>query len=97
MAKSRSAPVYNPFAELEHVRQEKSNDSVTQVPEVLSDQTPTSRAKSQNPDFVKLTAYVPRELHRATKARLVQQGREISDLIEELVSRWLRTESLRLE
>ncbi len=93
MAKSRSAPAYNPFAELEHVREEKSKDSVTQVPEFLGVQTPTRQAKSQNPDFVKLTAYVPRDLHRAAKARLVQQGKEMSNLIEELVSHWLRTES----
>jgi hypothetical protein len=89
MAKPRSKPAYNPFAELEHVREEKH--SVTQAPESRSSQTPKHSAKSQNPDFVKLTAYVPRELHRAAKVRLVQQGREISELVEELLTRWLQS------
>jgi hypothetical protein len=88
MAKPQSKPAYNPFAELEHVRDEKHSGS--QVPESLITQVLKHSAKSQNPDFVKLTAYVPRELHRAAKVRLVQQGREISELVAELLAHWLQ-------
>ena len=93
MAKTQNKLPYNPFAELADIREEKTDRSAlaTQTPEHLA--TPViSRlgAKSQNPAFVKLTAYIPRELHRAVKIRLLEQGREISDLVEVLVSDWLK-------
>ena len=92
MAKPQSKRAYNPFAELAHVREEKAaNHSDPQELKLSDTQTlDRSRAKSQNPAFVKLTAYVPKELHRTTKARLVQQDREISELVEELLTDWLQ-------
>ena len=94
MAKLPGKQPYNPFAELAEIREHKAESSVTQVPEGLS-ASPLKRlsAKSQDPGFVKLTAYVPKQLHRAAKARLVEQGREMSDLVEELVSDWLQRQS----
>ncbi len=91
MPKSQKKP-YNPFNELAEIRQEKrSNLSGTQESGRLDTSEPKRpSAKSQNADYVKLTAYVPKELHRAAKARLVQQGREVSELVEELVSDWLK-------
>jgi hypothetical protein len=47
------------------------------------------RGKSANPDYVKLTSYIRRETHRAVKRRLLDEGREISELIEELFGQWL--------
>jgi hypothetical protein len=93
VAKPRSTPAYNPFAELEHVRNEKhSGVQMSESPDVETLRRP---AKSQNPNFVKLTAYVPRELHHATKVRLVQNGKELSQLVEELLSTWLEKETSR--
>jgi hypothetical protein len=96
MAKSQNKPAYNPFKELAEIRDQKHEHPVTQTPEHSGSQALRhSGAKSQNPDFVKLTAYVPKELHRAAKARLVEHGREISDLIEELVADWLKRQPPR--
>lgn len=92
MAKPRNTPAYNPFAQLEEVREQKAKGSDTQTLGVLGTQEVGRLAKSQDPKFVKLTAYVPRELHRAAKGRLVQQDKEISELVEELLSGWLRKE-----
>jgi hypothetical protein len=49
-----------------------------------------TRGKSANPDYVKLTSYIRRETHRAVKKRLLDEGREISELVEELMGGWLR-------
>jgi len=43
---------------------------------------------------VKLTAYVPRDLHLAAKMELLKRGREMSDLITELVTHWLEKETV---
>jgi hypothetical protein len=68
----------------------KSQPSGTQAPESL--EKAKILAKSRNPGYVKLTAYVPRELHLNLKLALTKQGREISHLITELVSEWLKSE-----
>ncbi len=94
MAKLPGKQPYNPFAELAEIREHKGESPSTQVPESLGVPAPRRlAAKSQDPAFVKLTAYVPKHLHRAAKARLVEQGREMSDLVEELVSDWLQKQS----
>ena len=46
-------------------------------------------AKHSNPDYVQMTAYVPRELRNKVKARLAEQEREFSDLVEGMLSDWL--------
>jgi hypothetical protein len=50
-------------------------------------------AKRSDTDFVKFTTYVRRDTHRAVKVRLVQQGRELSDLVEQLLADWLAKHS----
>jgi hypothetical protein len=37
---------------------------------------------------MKFTTYVPIQLHRAVKSKLVGQGRELSDLVEQLLREW---------
>jgi hypothetical protein len=45
----------------------------------------SNKAKSQDPNYSKLTAYVPRKLHAAMKSKAALEEREISDVIVELV------------
>ncbi len=47
-------------------------------------------AKSADPDYVKFTIYVRRSTHLGVKTRLVSKERELSDLVEELLSNWLK-------
>lgn len=49
-------------------------------------------AKSTDPSFTKFTTYVRKQTHLAIKTRLVSQGREMSALVEELLSDWLTKE-----
>jgi len=48
--------------------------------------------KSADPAYVKLTTYIRKDTHQATKIRLLQegQGREFSELVEELLAVWLK-------
>ena len=48
--------------------------------------------KRSNPDFEQVTAYIRKNTSLATKIALLQEGntRDFSDLVEELLTRWLR-------
>lgn len=47
-------------------------------------------AKSNNPEFMKFTTYIRKTTHLGVKTRLVSKEKELSDLVEELLSNWLR-------
>jgi hypothetical protein len=47
------------------------------------------KGKSVDPNFMKLTSYIRRETHRAVKRRLLDEDKEISELVEELLTGWL--------
>ena len=47
------------------------------------------KGKSANPEYMKLTSYIRRETHLAVKRRLLDEGREISELVEDLMVKWL--------
>ena len=49
----------------------------------------STKGKSADPDYVKLTSYIRRETHREVKRRLIDDGREISELVEALLGGWL--------
>jgi hypothetical protein len=48
-------------------------------------------AKRSDPDFVGLTTYVRRDTHKRAKIALLQEGagKELSELVEELIYKWL--------
>jgi hypothetical protein len=49
--------------------------------------------KRSDPDFVGFTTYIRKETHRRAKIALLEQGdgRELSELVEELLAQWLRS------
>ena len=48
---------------------------------------PTS--KSKDPDYTKMGLYVKKDIHRKLKADASLQGKELSELAEEIFSDWL--------
>lgn len=52
--------------------------------------SPKRLAKSADPSFMKFTTYIKRTTHIGVKTRLVSKEKELSDLVEELLSNWLR-------
>jgi hypothetical protein len=54
----------------------------------LNDSRPL--AKSSDPAYMKFTTYVRKATHLGVKTRLVSKEKELSDLVEELLSNWLK-------
>jgi hypothetical protein len=96
MVKRADEQKVSPFDALRIARLSKSTPSDVQTGEQPtihtaghSDVPVTGLAKSRDPRYVKFTTYIPREMHLKTKSRLVSQGRELSDLVAELLDSWL--------
>lgn len=49
-----------------------------------------TRGKSANAQFIKLTSYIRRDTHHGIKRALLDENREISELVEELLAKWLK-------
>ena len=49
----------------------------------------TSKAKSANPDYTRTTIYLPKKMHKKLKAIAVEEEREMSQIVEELIEAWL--------
>ena len=49
--------------------------------------------KRSNPEFKTLTHYLKRKTHRAAMAKLLAEddGRDLSDLLQELLEKWLKS------
>lgn len=50
-------------------------------------------SKSKDPNYVRTTIYLPRELHRKLKTQATIDGEEMSQIIEQLVDNWLSEHS----
>lgn len=52
------------------------------------------RGKRNDPDYTQVTAYIKRETHHQVKIALLREGgdREFSELVEELLLEYLRTQ-----
>jgi hypothetical protein len=83
----------SPFQKLLEVRQARQTAGPLDV-QLSGQETgePVKLAKSADPDFVKFTVYVRRATHRAAKLRAVSEGRELSDIVEELLAGWTGTQ-----
>jgi hypothetical protein len=56
---------------------------------------PKVSGKRQHPDFVGLTTYIRKDVHRRVKIALLLEGnnRELSELVDELLAAWLEKNS----
>lgn len=50
------------------------------------------RAKRSDPNYMQVTAYLRRATYTAARKRLFDDGREFSELVEDLVGEWLKNE-----
>lgn len=48
-------------------------------------------AKGKDPNYQRTTIYLPKVLHRKFKAAAVGADREMSDIVEELIEQWLKS------
>jgi hypothetical protein len=80
------------FAGILRERQDNAPESST--PEAAAKVgRPGGKGKRLNPDFAQVTAYIPKTLHNETKVNLIRQGnREFSELVEELLLTWNKSQ-----
>ncbi len=50
---------------------------------------PAKKAKSANPDYTRTTVYLPKKMHKQLKAIALEEEREMSSIVEELIDSWL--------
>ena len=67
---------------------EKLNISTSQHPNIQK-----SIAKSTNPDYTRTTIYLPKKMHKKLKAIALEEEKEMSSIVEELISAWLISNS----
>ena len=80
----------SPFADLMKLHEAPAASAAT-TPEPIT--ASRKRGKSADPEYVKLTSYIRRQTHLQVKKRLLDQGREISELVEDLMDSWLAGQS----
>jgi hypothetical protein len=100
MVKRNEEQKASPFDALRIARLSKAAPSDVQTgkqpniqPASHSPAAVTGLAKSRDPRYVKFTTYIPKDMHLKAKSRLVSQGRELSDLVAELLDSWLAKQS----
>src|SRR5258707_10753634 len=95
MVKHPQSPPPSAFDELVKLRRQPTGQpdirpsSQPTVQTAIQPAVQTGRAKSSDDGYVKFTTYIRRETHRAIKLKMVEQGREMSDLVEEVLEKWL--------
>ena len=62
-------------------------------PRDLNEEKVTFKSKSTNPDYVRTTVYLPKKLHRSLKLAAAADDRQMSDIITELLEKWLSQKS----
>ncbi|MEN9229579.1 MAG: hypothetical protein Q6L68_01620 [Thermostichus sp. DG02_5_bins_236] len=63
---------------------------LTTAPEPV--EAPETLRKPGSAEYVKLTAYVSKDTHRAVKRALLESDQDLSELIEVLLTQWLRSQ-----
>jgi hypothetical protein len=70
-------------------RSAQSTDLETDPNEVKHSDVQTS--KSKDPNYQRTTLYLPKALHRQFKMAALNDDREMSEIMEELISKWLES------
>ena len=55
----------------------------------------TSKAKSANPDYTRTTIYLPKKMHKKLKAIAVEEEREMSAIVEDLLQSWMESRTVQ--
>ena len=53
----------------------------------------SKKAKSTNPDYIRTTIYLPKKMHKRLKAIAIEEEKEMSSIVEELIEVWLISQS----
>lgn len=71
---------------IDAARSRKQRDD---LPSIIDDDKLGIKSKSTDPNYIRTTIYLPKQLHRRMKAAALSQDRQMSDIVAELVEEWL--------
>lgn len=96
--KQPDAPAPKQAAQAKEARKTAPKRGTTKSSEkktVVTPPSPGTRGKSSNVDYTQATLYIRKDTHLAIKKKLLddEQGRDMSDLAQELFSEWLKVNS----
>ncbi len=69
------------------------SESQAEVHSAHSSIQTSKKAKSANPDYMRTTIYLPKKMHKKLKAIAIEEEKEMSSIVEELISAWLISQS----
>jgi hypothetical protein len=67
----------------------RSRQQRDDLPSIKDDDKLGIKSKSTDPNYIRTTVYLPKQLHRRMKAAALSEDRQMSDIIAELVEQWL--------
>ena len=68
---------------------ENSNTSTSKHSDIQTSKI----AKSANPNYMRTTVYLPKKMHKKLKAIALEEEKEMSSIVEELIEAWLNSQS----
>jgi hypothetical protein len=73
-----------------------AEDPVSEIAPVPVSKTETKlgrpAGKKGHPDYVQVTVYLKKSVHRTARKLLFDEGKQFSDLVDDLVGKWIVTE-----
>lgn len=63
--------------------------SIVSPPAATNQKTRRPPGKKTDPNYAQVTVYLRKEVHHTARKILFDDGRQFSDLVDELVSRWI--------
>jgi hypothetical protein len=90
----------NRFGDILEIAKNQGEEAPTYEEEQQHDEVATKAkrgrpkvGKRSNTDYIQITAYIRSVTHKNTKIALIEQGsgRDMGDLIDELLSEWLKS------
>jgi hypothetical protein len=91
MTKQSPKDAQNLFAKLAEQRQ-SSEPATIPTPTAAPDIAPKkgrAKGKRSDPNYVQIGVYVPKETKKACDRRLLDEEIDLSDLVSELLAKWL--------
>ncbi|WP_414623306.1 CopG family transcriptional regulator [Calothrix sp. CCY 0018] len=87
MLSKKKASRFDELIDAARSRQNRDNS------QELTEEKVTFKSKSTDPDYVRTTVYLPKKLHRSLKLAAAADDRQMSDIMTELLEKWLSKNS----
>lgn len=77
------------------VRSQDSEPIASEATEGVTRKPSKQQGKSADPNYARTTIYLPKQLHKQLKSAAMDEERDMSDIVAELVGDWLKARTER--